>query len=120
MEFVLHPWHVLLNAQAVDQVPQARSSLILIEISHEILTHAPQTKTVKPRLSFLTIRHQLWDLMVSFKDEELLAKGKILSRQIRDDVGLSREISTAILDDFKHQLSLRGEECKFNGSNAYE
>jgi hypothetical protein len=63
---------------------------------------------------------QLWALLVSFKDEELLAKGKILSRQIRDDVELSREISTAILDDFKHQLSLRGEECKLNGSNAYE
>jgi hypothetical protein len=39
---------------------------------------------------------------VSFKHEELLAKGKILSRQIRDDAELSGEIYTAIFGDFEH------------------
>jgi hypothetical protein len=58
--------------------------------------------------------------MVSFKDEELLAKGKILSRQIRDDVEFPGEICTVILSDFEHHWSIRGWDCKFNGSNAYE
>jgi hypothetical protein len=57
---------------------------------------------------------------VSFKHEELLAKGKILSRQIRDDAELSGEIYTAIFGDLEHYKSLRGWGCKFNGSNAYK
>ena len=46
--------------------------------------------------------NQLRAMLASLEHEELLTKGKILSRQIRDDTELSRQPSTAVLDDFEH------------------
>jgi hypothetical protein len=45
---------------------------------------------------------QLWAMLVSLEHDKLLAKGKILSRYMRDDIDLSGEPSTAVFDDLEH------------------
>lgn len=42
-------------------------------------------------------------MLVSLEDDQLLAKGKILSRQIRDDIEPSGQPSAAVFDDCEHQ-----------------
>jgi hypothetical protein len=45
---------------------------------------------------------QLRAILVSLQHKKLLAKGNILCRQIRNYMELSKDPSTAVLDEFEH------------------
>ncbi len=45
---------------------------------------------------------QLRAIVLSLEHDELLTEGKVLSRQICDDIELSRKPSTAVFDNFDH------------------
>ena len=60
----------------------------------------PRTRHDYPEQSVTLF--QLRAVLLSLQHDELLTKGNILNRQIRDDIELSREPSAAVLDDFQH------------------
>ena len=60
----------------------------------------PDTRHDHPEQSVALF--QLRAIVLSLEHDELLAKGKILCRQVRDDIELSRQPPAALFDDFEH------------------
>lgn len=60
----------------------------------------PDTRHNHPKQSVALF--ELRVILVSLQHDELFAKRKILSRQIRDDIELLREPSAAVFDDHEH------------------
>ena len=58
--------------------------------------------------------------MSSLEHDDLLAKGKILSEQISNDVEPAGGPAKTVSDDSKHQRTLYSRAATFNNSNEDE